>query len=123
MNKFFWALWVILLGLFLIVPRWSDQIENDKRKQTIEILKQSEQSNDVEVKKQAESLRMKLISEAQQEAQQKLKAEKANAEMEEFLHENRALVTGVFVALFIASIAFVFSHFRNKMLWRIIVLN
>lgn len=102
MNKFFWALWVILLGLFLIVPRWSDQIENDKRKQTIEILKQSEQSNDVEVKKQAESLRMKLISEAQQEAQQKLKAEKANAEMEEFLHENRALVTGVFVALFIA---------------------
>ena len=46
-----------------------------------------------EVKKQAESLRMKLISEAQQEAQQKLKAEKANAEMEEFLHENRALVT------------------------------
>ena len=63
MNKFFWALWVILLGLFLIVPRWSDQIENDKRKQTIEILKQSEQSNDVEVKKQAESLRMKLISE------------------------------------------------------------
>ena len=92
MNKFFWALWVILLGLFLIVPRWSDQIENDKRKQTIEILKQSEQSNDVEVKKQAESLRMKLISEAQQEAQQKLKAEKANAEMEEFLHENRALL-------------------------------
>ena len=116
MNKFFWALWVILLGLFLIVPRWSDQIENDKRKQTIEILKQSEQSNDVEVKKQAESLRMKLISEAQQEAQQKLKAEKANAEMEEFLHENRALVTGVFVALVIASIAFVFSHFINKML-------
>ena len=115
MNKFFWTLWVFLLGLFLIVPRWSDQIENDKRKQTIEILKQSEQSNDVEVKKQAESLRMKLISEAQQEAQQKLKAEKANAEMEEFLHENRALVTGVFVALFIASIAFVFSHFRNKM--------
>lgn len=116
MNKFFWALWVILLGLFLIVPRWSEQIENDKREQTLEILKQSELSNDVEVKKQVESLRLKLISEAQQKAHQKLEAEKANAEMEEFLHENRALVTGVFVALFIASIAFVFSHFRNKML-------
>ena len=43
-------LWVVSIGVLLIAPYWSEQIESDKRAQTIELLQQAEQSNDADVK-------------------------------------------------------------------------
>ncbi len=85
-------LWVVSIGVLLIAPYWSEQIESDKRAQTIELLQQAEQSNDADVKNQAEQVRKELIAELQLEVQRKqdkLEAEeRAKAEMQKFYNQH-----------------------------------
>ena len=112
-------LWVVSIGVLLMAPYWSEQIESDKRAQTIELLQQAEQSNDADVKNQAEQVRKELIAELQLEVQRKqdkLEAEeRAKAEMQKFYNQHRLEFTVAFVLVIVLSIAFVFSFFRKGM--------
>ena len=109
-------LWVVSIGVLLIAPYWSEQIESDKRAQTIELLQQAEQSNDADVKNQAEQVRKELIAELQLEVQRKqdkLEAEeRAKAEMQKFYNQHSSEVTVVFVVVVaMFSIALIFYFF------------